>query len=159
MYFIYFVTAVALFISIIADRKKTATALKIAGKKFYKILPALLLMLILMSVVLSYVPDSIISKYLGARNKPVSFFLALGFGSITIMPGFIAFPLASILLKKGVTYIAISAFTTTLMLVGIITYPLEKEYFGANVTIIRNLISLLIAAIVSLATGLLYGEF
>ncbi len=35
----------------------------------------------------------------------------------------------------------LAAFTTTLMMVGVMTYPVEKEYFGAKVTIIRNLIS------------------
>ncbi|MCK4795797.1 MAG: hypothetical protein KAT05_00370, partial [Spirochaetes bacterium] len=57
-----------------------------------------------------------------------------------------------------VAYMVVSAFTTTLMMVGILTYPIEKEYFGTKVTIIRNLISLIIAFIVAIITGIIYGE-
>jgi len=74
------------------------------------------------------------------------------------MPGFIAFPLAGILLEKGVLYMVLSAFTSSLMLVGILTYPIEKDYFGAKVTIMRNSISLVITVIIALATGLAFGE-
>ena len=74
------------------------------------------------------------------------------------MPGFIAFPLSGILLERGVSYTVIAVFTTTLMLVGVLTYPVEKEYFGVKVTIIRNVISLIIALIVSLLVGVFYGE-
>ncbi len=61
-------------------------------------------------------------------------------------------------LKKGVIYMVLSAFTTTLMMVGIITYPIEKAYFGTKVTIIRNIISLFIALIVAVMTGIFFGE-
>jgi len=80
------------------------------------------------------------------------------FGSITLMPGFIAFPLCGILLKKGVLYMVLSAFTTTLMMVGVLTYPIEKEYFGIKVTIMRNIISFFIALVVAVMTGILFGE-
>jgi len=52
----------------------------------------------------------------------------------------------------------LSAFTTTLMMVGIITFPLEKEYFGVKVTVIRNTISFFIALIVAVITGIFFGE-
>jgi uncharacterized membrane protein YraQ (UPF0718 family) len=74
------------------------------------------------------------------------------------MPGFIAFPLCGILLKKGVSYMVLSAFSTSLMMVGILTYPVEKAYFGVRVTVIRNIISLLIAVFTALIIGLYFGE-
>ena len=80
------------------------------------------------------------------------------FGSITMMPGFIAFPLGGILVQNGVLYMIISAFTTTLMMVGIITLPVEKKYFGTKVAVIRNIISFFIAVIISIITGMLFGE-
>jgi hypothetical protein len=42
--------------------------------------------------------------------------------------------------------------------VGVLTYPIEKEYFGAKVTIIRNTISLLIALAVAVMIGIFFGE-
>ncbi len=79
-------------------------------------------------------------------------------GSIAVMPGFVAFPLGGILLGKGVSHMVISAFTTTLMMVGLVTFPVEKIYLGTKVTILRNIISLFIAVITALVTALFYGE-
>jgi hypothetical protein len=52
----------------------------------------------------------------------------------------------------------LSAFTTTLMMVGVLTYPVEKAYLGPKVTILRNVISFLIAFVVALLTGIFFGE-
>jgi uncharacterized membrane protein YraQ (UPF0718 family) len=62
------------------------------------------------------------------------------------------------LLDKGVSYMVLSAFTTTLMMVGVFTFPIEKEYFGVKVAIIRNVIGLFVALIVALMTGIFFGE-
>ena len=153
-----YITAFAILLSFLANPKKTIMAIKIAVKKFVNILSAFLIMLILVSVVLFLIPDKVISNYLGNSNKLIGVIFASFFGSITLMPGFIAFPLCGILLKKGVSYMVLSAFTTTLMMVGVLTYPIEKEYFGMRVTVIRNTISFFIAIIVALMTGIFFGE-
>jgi len=158
MYYLYIATGLAIFISLIANRKKTLKAIKIALEKFITILPAFLGMLILVSIVLFLVPDRVISNYLGKDNVFMGVLFASFFGSITIMPGFIAFPLCGILLKKGVLYMVLSAFSTTLMMVGVLTYPIEKEYFGIKVTIIRNIVSLFIGLGVAVMTGIFFGE-
>jgi len=158
MYYLYIATGLAVLISFIANREKTLRAIKIAFKRFVTILPAFLNMLILVSIVLFLVPDKIISHYLGSNNIFTGVLLGSFFGSITLMPGFIAFPLCGILLKKGVLYMVLSAFTTTLMMVGVLTYPIEKEYFGIKVTIVRNVIGFFIALVVAVMTGILFGE-
>ena len=158
MCYLYSITILILLLSFLFDHKKTFAALQIAYKKFTKIFPAFLSMLSIISIVLFIVPDNMISKYLGHTNKFSGMFLGTFLGSITIMPGFIAFPLAGILLKKGVCYMVISSFTTTLMMVGIVTYPIEKEYLGARATILRNVIGFLIALTVALCIGVFFGE-
>lgn len=158
MYYLYITTGLALLISFIANRQKTFIGIKIAFKRLIKILPAFLTMLIFVSIVLFLIPDKVISNYLGNNTKFIGVVIASFFGSITLMPGFIAFPMCGILLKKGVAYMVLSAFTTTLMMVGVLTYPLEKEYLGAKVAIIRNVISFFMAFIVALATGVFFGE-
>jgi len=158
MYYLHIATGLALLISFIANREKTLRAIKIAFKRFVTILPAFLNMLILVSIVLFLVPDKIISHYLGSNNIFTGVLLGSFFGSITLMPGFIAFPLCGILLKKGVLYMVLSAFTTTLMMVGVLTYPIEKEYLGTKVTIVRNVIGFFIALIVAVMTGIFFGE-
>ena len=158
MYFLYILVFVAITISFIADRAKTLQAIKIAWRKFLRILPAFVTMLILVSIILEIVPEAMIVHYLGRSNLLKGVLMASFFGSITLMPGFIAFPLCGILLKEGVAYTVISAFTTTLMMVGFVTFPIEKEYFGIKVTMIRNLLSLCIALIVAWITGIFFGE-
>jgi len=158
MYWLYVITGLALIFSFIASKEKTLKALAISYKRFINILPAFLMMLVLVSVVLFLIPDKFISDYIGVENKTVGVLSAAFLGSITLMPGFISYPLAGILLNQGVTYMVLSAFTTTLMMVGVLTYPIEKQYFGIKVTIIRNTISLLIALVISVITGIMFGE-
>ena len=158
MYYLYLVAGEALIVSFIVNREKTLKAVKIAAKRFVNILPAFLTMIILVSIALFLVPDEVISNYLGSNNEFIGVLLASFLGSITLMPGFIAFPLCGILLKKGVLYMALAAFTTTLMMVGVLTYPIEKEYLGRKVTIIRNVISFFIALVVALMIGVFFGE-
>jgi len=158
MYYLYLLTVVAVLSSFAINRKKTLLAFKIAFRKLIKILPAFVSMLIIVSIVLFLFPETVISDYLGNSNKYIAAVFASLLGSVALIPGFVAFPLAGILLKNGVPYMVISAFTTTLMMVGIITYPVEKAYFGMRVTIIRNGVSFLIALLVALMTGVLFGE-
>jgi len=145
-------------VSFIANREKTGKALKIGCKRLLKIMPAFLIMLMLVSLLLFLLPETVIVEYLGHRNTFIGMLLASLFGSVTIMPGFIVFPLCGILLKQGIAYMILSAFTTTLMMVGVLTYPLEQAYLGHKVAILRNLISFGIALIVAVMTGVLFGE-
>ena len=156
--FLYVVTGLALLISLIVSRERTLLSLRIAARRFISILPAFLIMLVLVSIVLSLVSDEIITRYLGIDNKYIAVLFASVLGSVTIMPGFISFPLAGVLLTKGVPYMVLSAFTTTLMMVGVLTFPIEKAYLGTRVAIIRNGISFLIALIIAFITGIFFGE-
>lgn len=156
--YLYIVAGLALLVSLCFSRGKTVRSLKVAARRFIRILPAFILMLVLVSVALYLVPDEVISHYLGGRNIFIDVILASSLGSITFMPGFIAFPLAGILLQKGVTYMVIAAFTTTLMMVGVLTVPIEKAYFGLKVTVIRNVIGFLIALTVAVMIGIAFGE-
>lgn len=158
MYILYILTGLALATSLVVNRQKTVGALRIAVRRFVNILPAFLAMLILVSVVLFLIPDEVIIRFLGADAKYLAVLSAAALGSIALMPGFIAFPLAGVLLEKGVLYMVLSAFTTTMMMVGVLTYPIEKEYFGTRVTIIRNAVSFLIAIAVAMMTGIIFGE-
>lgn len=84
--------------------------------------------------------------------------IAYALGSISLMPGFIAFPLCGMLLEKGVLYMILSGFSTTLMMVGVLTFPVERAYLGTKVAVLRNLIYLVIAVVVTIITGLCFGE-
>jgi uncharacterized membrane protein YraQ (UPF0718 family) len=120
---------------------------------FLTLLPALLTVLILVSVFLYLVPDKTIVKLLGARSGILGVMIA-AVGSIALIPAFIAFPLAKILLVKGVSYTVVAVFITTLIMVGVLTLPIEFKYFGKKAAIMRNVLSFLGAVIVGLLIGL-----
>ena len=150
---LWIVTAAALTASLIASRERTAAALKLAVKRFGKILPAFLTILVLFSVAITLLPQDVIMRLLGKESGWLGVAIASGAGSVTLMPGFITFPLCRALLEQGVPYMVLAAFSTTLMMVGVLTYPLERQYFGRTVTLVRNAISLVIALIVALVIG------
>jgi uncharacterized membrane protein YraQ (UPF0718 family) len=154
---LYIVTGVLLVVSFIADREKTVRGVKIGIKKFRTILPNYLKLLILIAIVLFFA-EGLIVRYLGQENALIGLLAALVLGSVTIMPGFIAYPLAGVLVNRGVLYMVVAGFVITLQMVGVLTYPVEKEYLGVKATVIRNGMSFVIAAIISLAIGLRFGE-
>ncbi len=158
MTFFYILTVLALVLSLAFDRNKSWQALQVALKRFLQILPDLLLMTVLVAVVLYLLPQSTIAFYLGKYNLLFSSIVAAILGSVTLMPGFIAYPLCGLLAKQGVPYLVLGIFSTTLMMVGVVTFPLEQRYFGTKVALIRNLVSLLIALIVGLGIGIFFGE-
>jgi uncharacterized membrane protein YraQ (UPF0718 family) len=158
MIYFYLFTIVCILFSFSQDRAKTYRAFKIAWKKFQAISSAFMLMLIFVSILLYLIPEGIIIQYLGGAGQIKGLLIAVFFGSVAIMPGFVAFPLCGILLKKGVSYMVLAAFSNSLMLVGIVTYPIEKAYFGTKVTIIRNLIFFLLSLLVAILIGMVYKE-
>jgi len=158
MPFLYSLTAFLVLVSLFRSSEKTLSALRMTVKKILRFFLPFIIMLVMVSIILSVIPERLITRYLVEGNRFADVLIASLLGSVTMMPGFIAFPLAGILLKKGVPYMVLSALTTTLMMVGVLTYPVEKEYFGMKVTILRNVISFFIALAVAFMTGVFFGE-
>jgi len=152
---IYIVTAVALGISFFKSKEKTIQALKKAWKSFENILPQFLSILLIIGFVLSVLNANQISQLIGQESGWIGVFIASIIGSITLIPGFIAFPLASALLKNGAGYMQIGAFISTLMMVGIVTIPLEIKFFGKKAAILRNSLAFVFSLFVALMLGVL----
>jgi uncharacterized membrane protein YraQ (UPF0718 family) len=154
---LYAIAFTALIISFIKSKEKTLLALKKAWKSFENILPQLLAILLIIGMVLSIVNAATISMLIGKESGwPGA--LALGLiGAITLIPGFVAFPLAASLLQNGAGYTQLAAFISTLMMVGIVTMPLEIRYFGKKAALLRNgmafVLSFGIAAVIGAVLG------
>ena len=155
---LYIVTFLLAAVSLAVDRRKTMEGIKIALKRMKGILFPLLLILAVVSVLLYFIPANTISSLLSREGKYPGLIAASLLGSVTMMPGFIAFPLGGILKQNGVPYMVISAFTTTLMMVGVLTFPVERNYFGTKVALLRNCIGFCIALMVAFVTGIVFGE-
>jgi len=147
-------TTIVLGVSFFADRGKTLSGLKKGAMMFGNILPALFSVLILVSVFLYLVPPRMLSAWLGEGTGWFGVAGAAVFGSVSLIPGFIAFPLGGILIKSGVSLQTIAVFITTLMMVGVLTLPLEAKYFGWRLSILRNALSFIGALVIGLLMGI-----
>jgi uncharacterized membrane protein YraQ (UPF0718 family) len=149
------VAGIAVFVSLLLDRKKTVQGIKKGVKMFLGIAPPFLNILILVSIVLFFIPPELILQYLGPGSGSTGFFVAAAIGSITLIPGFISYPIAGALIDKGASYAVVAVFMTTLMMVGIVTLPLEIKYFGKKAAILRNLLNFFAALIIGVFVGLM----
>lgn len=147
------ITTACLIASLIANPQKTWEGVKKGALMFLRLLPTLVLMLALVSVVLYLIPEEKLSEYMGEGSGITGWMAAAFFGSVALLPGFIAYPLCGILIKSGVAYSVIAVFITTLMMTGFLTLPVEARFFGWTVSIIRNLVSLAAALLIGLIMG------
>lgn len=153
-YIFYGITILLLALSFFKDKKKTKMSLKKAWKAFENILPEFLVVLLLVGVLLAVLNPEAISKIIGSDSGWFGVTIAALVGAITLIPGFIAFPTAAMLLQNGAGYMQIGAFISTLMMVGVVTMPVEMKYFGKKITILRNVIAFIFSFVVAYIIGL-----
>lgn len=158
MLFTWILAIVLFSLSWFTDRERSVKAARSAWSLFSGILPVFLVVLVLTSLSLGLIREDVILDLLAGKGLLAGAAIGAAAGSIAAIPGFVAFPLSGILLEKGVPYTVIAAFTTTLMMVGVVTFPLEKRFLGARAAMVRNLAGLVVALAVSMAIGLFFGE-
>ena len=154
---IYLIALIFLIISFIKSRQKTKKALIKAWNSFKNIIPMLLGVIFLIGLILSIIDTEFISRIIGEKSGVLGVLLASVLGSVTLIPGFIAFPTAALLLAGGAGYIQIAAFVQTLMMVGVVTLPMEIKYFNKKVAILRNVLSFVLSIGVAYAIGFILG--
>ncbi|MGE4282157.1 MAG: permease [Clostridia bacterium] len=152
---LYILMLVFLVVSFIKDRRKTFMALKKAWKSFENIMPQFLTIIIIIGIMLAVLSPEAISILIGNRSGWLGMVTAALIGSVTLIPGFVAFPLAAALLSSGAGIMHIAVFISTLMMVGIVTIPLEIKYFGKKATILRNSMAFIFSFIVAIVIGVL----
>ncbi len=142
-------------ISLWVNKEKTVEAVKKARKMFLNVLPSFLNIILIMTLILFVFPPTLLVSILSEEIEIMNIVVASIIGSIAIIPGFIAFPVAKILKDVGVSYGVLAGLTTSLMMVGFMTLSIEKNYYGKKLAIIRNLTSYFIALAVSFSMHLL----
>lgn len=150
---LYCVATVLLIWSFLKDKRKTKMALKKAWRSFENILPQFLSVLLIIGMLLAILDKNTISRIIGSESGVLGMGIAALLGSITLIPGFVAFPLAASLLKAGAAYGQITMFVTTLMMVGVVTLPVETKYFGRKTAIRRNVFAFIYAVFISFIIG------
>mgnify|MGYP006426457109 CR=1 FL=1 len=147
---IYTFMFVGLGFSMIKSKKKTKKAFKVAKKAIIKTAPSILTVLGIVGLTMGALSPEVISKLLGSESGILGTALAAIIGGITLIPSIVAFPLAGSLLSSGAGINTIGVFITTLVMVGVVTAPMEIEYLGKKFTFLRNGFSFIIAISIGL---------
>ncbi len=148
-------TILFLVFSFVKNKAKTVRALKMAFNMGKGMALRILSIVFAIGLLLTLFPPGEIAAFVG--EQPV-LLATVGFallGTITLIPAFIAFPLIGTLVGAGVSMVPSVAFLTTLTMVGIVTFPLEKREFGLKFTIVRNGLSFLAAIFIALLMGVI----
>ena len=154
-YIIYGLAVIGLSVSFFKDKQKTRMALTKAWKSFENILPQFLAILVIIGIIFAILSPSTIQVLLGSNSGFLGVIGASLIGAITLIPGFVAFPLAAALLNSGAGYMQITAFVASLMMVGIVTLPLEIQTFGKKAAVIRNVSAYAFSLIAALIIGVI----
>jgi uncharacterized membrane protein YraQ (UPF0718 family) len=149
-------TVLLIVVLFFADRRKTLKGIKKGLQMFMNMLFPFLSIMIIISITLSLISKETIIKWLGNESGIMGFTIAALIGSVSLIPGFIAYPLCSVLLKIGVKYSTIAVFITTLTMVGVLTLPLEARYFGWKISVLRNLLCFAAAIIIGFSVDLIW---
>jgi uncharacterized membrane protein YraQ (UPF0718 family) len=154
---LYAVAVFFLAFSFFKDKKKNRAALLKAWKAFENILPQLLGVFLLISLSLAYLEPDTVGRFLGERSGWLGVAIAAVAGAVTLMPGFVAFPTAALLLRGGAGLMQMAAFVSTIMMVGVVTAPLEIIYFGKKLALTRNALAFAFSFAVAWVIGLVAG--
>lgn len=151
----WIIAIVLTIISLVKDKKKTFEAMKKSKGMMGSLIGEIVGIIFLIGLVLTFIPPESIEKVLGTSNVLFSTVLAAVVGSVTLIPAFVAFPLVGSFISIGASIIPAVAFLTTLTMVGIVTFPLEKKEFGTKFALTRNILSFGFAIIIALGMGVI----
>ncbi|HHY46174.1 MAG TPA: permease [Firmicutes bacterium] len=151
---LYIISIGLLIASFGKDRAKTRAALVKGLRAFSNILPDFATVLAIVGLVLTFLSPDIVAGLIGQKTGILGMLVTSIAGAITLIPGFVAFPLAKSLLDRGAGVAQIAVFISTLMMVGFVTVPLEIRYFGRRVTFLRNTLAYLFSFIAAFIIGM-----
>lgn len=149
------ITGPAFIASLVKDKQKTFNSMKMAKGMMKNMVGQIIGILLLIGLILTFIPPEVIKSTLGESNTFISTIVSALAGSITLIPAFVAFPLVGSLVDAGASIIPAVAFLTTLTMVGLVTFPLEKREFGLKFATIRNIFSFVFAIMIALAMGVI----
>ena len=147
------ITLILTAVSILKDKKKTIAAMKKSKSMMGNMMGEIVAIIFIIGLILTLIPPESIRSVLGSSNTFLSTILAAMVGSITLIPAFVAFPLVGSFVDVGASIVPAVAFLTTLTMVGVVTFPLERKEFGLKFTLTRNLVRFVFAVIIALSMG------
>lgn len=153
---IFWVIAIFFFvISLVKNKKKTIESMKKSKGMMGRMLSDVIAIIFFIGLILALIPPATIKNVLGSSNVSLAVVIAALIGSITLIPAIVAFPLVGSLVNVGASIVPATSFLTTLTMVGVVTFPLEKKEFGLKFALARNILSFCLAIIIALLMGVI----
>lgn len=151
----WIITIIFMLYSFAKNKEKTINALKNAIRMGRSMVLSILTVILIIGLILAFIPAESIASFIESQNPIIATIGSALAGAITLIPAFIAFPLVGTLVDASVNIVAAVAFLTTLTMVGIVTFPLEKKEFGLKFAITRNVLSFIFAILIALVMGVI----
>ncbi|OPJ56810.1 permease [Alkalithermobacter paradoxus] len=150
---LWIITIIFLIVSLLKDKERTITSMKMGRNMMKNMIGEIFAVLFIIGLMITLIPPESINTFMGDSNVILSTIGSAFVGSVTLIPAFVAFPLAKSLLDRGANVVPLVAFLTTLTMVGVVTFPLEKREFGLKFALIRNILSFGFAVVIALVMG------
>lgn len=138
--------------------KKFKQAVFKAGKMLWNVTPLILGTILLVSLIVTLIPQSFYLKVF-TQNIWFDSFIGSLIGSVSAGNPLMSYILGGELLAQGISLIAVTAFLVAWVTVGIVQLPAESMILGRRFAIWRNLLSFVFAIIVALLTVLILEGF
>jgi uncharacterized membrane protein YraQ (UPF0718 family) len=147
--FLGIISTVAIFLlSVFPDRQKTVIT---ASWEFFVemilILPAVMVLIGIFAV---FVPKDLVVRYLGRDAGIKGIFLAIIMGALPTGPLYVAFPIASALLKKGARISNVVVFLSAWSCIKIPQELVELEFLGLRFMLVRLSLTVIFAIFMGL---------
>ncbi len=120
------------------------------------ILPAVMILVGLFSV---FVPKDLVVKYLGKESGLKGIFIAIVMGSLPTGPLYIAFPIASALLRKGARISNVVVFLSAWSCIKLPQEVVELEFLGLNFMLVRLALTVIFVVFMGLALEKIVGRW
>ncbi len=130
--------------------QKLKSALKNAAKTLYVISPMLLAVIGLVGLFKTFVtPHMLHTLFNGSALHDM--LMGVGFGGVSVGQPFLSYIIGGELLDEGASFYGVTAFILAFVTLGVVQLPMEFSIFGLRFTLVRNLLSLIFAFLLSVA--------
>jgi len=133
------------------EKKRLVSSLKKTAGGFWRLLPVLAGVLLLASLVVQVIPK-LIAMGLFGHDDITDTLVASIIASLSTGQPVVSYILAGELQKAGIDLVAVTAFVTAWVTVGIIPLPAEAVMLGWRFSLWRNLIAFLLSMLIAWLT-------
>ncbi|AKF25043.1 permease [Sulfurovum lithotrophicum] len=137
-------------------RIKLKTALKQTLKTLLMISPMLLAIIGLIGLFKTFItPEMLHTLFNGSGMHDM--LVGVGLGGVSVGQPFLSYIIGGELLDEGASFYGVTAFILAFVTLGVVQLPMEFSIFGFRFALLRNLLSLVFAFILSWAIAFTLG--